>query len=94
MDIRHPLQDLDVMMLDFLSAQQLPIYILLTKSDKLSKNAANAQLAKVKKAVAAMALADKVQTFSIENPSSLLQVADVLDAWLAIGEAFQSLDNA
>lgn len=93
MDIRHPLQDLDLMMLDFLSSQQLSLYILLTKSDKLSKSAANAQLAKVKKAVTAMALADQVQTFSIENPLSLLRVADKLDEWLAIGESLQSLDN-
>ena len=38
MDIRHPLQDLDKMMLGALIRQQLPVHILLTKADKISKS--------------------------------------------------------
>jgi len=37
MDIRHPLKDLDLQMLDWFSVTQKDIHILLTKSDKLSK---------------------------------------------------------
>jgi GTP-binding protein len=82
MDIRHPLQDLDLMMLNGLLSQQLPVYILLTKSDKLSKNAAITQLSRVKKELANVGLSHQVQTFSIQDPKSLAQVADILDEWL------------
>jgi GTP-binding protein len=46
MDIRHPLTEFDRMMLDWASASQMPLHILLTKSDKLAFGAAkNALLA-------------------------------------------------
>jgi len=38
MDIRHPLKDSDQIMINWLRSINLPIHILLTKSDKLSKN--------------------------------------------------------
>lgn len=36
MDIRHPLKDLDCMMVDWATSNNLPVHILLTKSDKLN----------------------------------------------------------
>ncbi|WP_217475922.1 ribosome biogenesis GTP-binding protein YihA/YsxC [Stutzerimonas stutzeri] len=46
MDIRHPLTEFDRMMLDWSSASEMPLHILLTKSDKLAFGAAkNALLA-------------------------------------------------
>ena len=38
MDIRRPLTKLDIQMLDWFAPRQKPIHILLTKSDKLSKD--------------------------------------------------------
>ena len=38
MDCRYPLKNNDWQMLDFFAPRQLPIHILLSKSDKLSKN--------------------------------------------------------
>lgn len=38
MDIRHPLKDLDLMMIDWALDRELPVHILLTKSDKLSRS--------------------------------------------------------
>ncbi len=35
MDIRHPLKDLDILLLDFAAAHDLPVHCLLTKADKL-----------------------------------------------------------
>ena len=84
MDIRHPLQDLDHMMIATLVMQQLPIHILLTKADKLSKNAANVVLTKVKRELSTIGLSHQVQTFSIQHPSSLIQVVGVLNDWLGI----------
>jgi len=46
MDIRHPLTEFDRMMLDWSNASDMPLHILLTKSDKLAFGAAkNALLA-------------------------------------------------
>jgi len=84
MDIRHPLQELDVNMLAYLIKYQLPIYILLTKSDKLSKNSVLTALKQVQKTLSDMGLGEQVQTFSIQDLNSLLKVAGVLDEWLEI----------
>jgi GTP-binding protein len=86
MDIRHPLQDLDYMMLEHLILHKLPIYILLTKSDKLSKNAASKSLNEVKNRLAETGLAHQVQTFSIQDMNSLLKVIGVLDQWLHLAK--------
>ena len=51
MDARHPLTDLDSRMIDWFVPTDKPIHILLTKSDKLTRNAANMTLAKVRKAL-------------------------------------------
>jgi GTP-binding protein len=37
MDIRHPLKDLDLQLLDWARGRALPVHALLTKADKLSK---------------------------------------------------------
>lgn len=49
MDIRHPLMPADLQMLDWCHGAQMPVHILLTKADKLSKGAASASLAKARK---------------------------------------------
>lgn len=48
MDIRHPLKDLDTVMIDWAIKTGLHTHLLLTKSDKLSKSQASATLLKVK----------------------------------------------
>lgn len=44
MDIRHPLTEFDRMMLDWSNASEMPLHILLTKSDKLAFGAAKSAL--------------------------------------------------
>ncbi len=44
MDIRHPLTEFDRMMLDWSGASEMPLHILLTKSDKLAFGAAKSAL--------------------------------------------------
>lgn len=39
MDIRHPLKEFDRMIVDWCIASELPLHLLLTKADKLKKNA-------------------------------------------------------
>ena len=48
MDIRRPLTDLDIKMLDWFSPRQKPIHILLTKSDKLSREQSLSTLSDIK----------------------------------------------
>lgn len=84
MDIRHPLQDLDKMMLSMLVLQQLPIHILLTKADKISRNQAFSMLKKVEKELGEVGLSHCVQPFSIQQPQTLVQVVEVLNEWLQL----------
>ncbi|MEG0376110.1 MAG: ribosome biogenesis GTP-binding protein YihA/YsxC [Raoultibacter sp.] len=48
-DIRHPATDLDIHMIDFLSASDVPFIIVLTKADKLSNMQRGKQVAALKK---------------------------------------------
>ncbi len=65
MDIRHPLKDLDKDLIQWAVDSELPILVLLTKSDKLSQGQRSTEVLKVKKALKAEHDADiKVQAFS------------------------------
>ena len=48
MDIRHPLKELDITMIEWATRTGLATHLLLTKCDKLSKSQANAALLKVR----------------------------------------------
>lgn len=48
MDIRHPLQHFDMMMLEWAYSRHLFVHILLTKADKLNRGPANKVLLEVK----------------------------------------------
>ena len=49
MDIRHPLKDFDLLMLEWSAQANMPIHILMTKADKLKFGAAKSTLLQVKK---------------------------------------------
>lgn len=49
MDCRHPLKDLDQMMVDWALDREIPVHILLTKSDKISRSDAKSGVLQVKK---------------------------------------------
>ncbi len=49
MDSRRPLTPLDIQMLDWFCPSGKPVHVLLTKSDKLSRNEANQTLFKTRK---------------------------------------------
>lgn len=51
MDIRHPLREFDLMIINWSIACELPLHILLTKSDKLKRNAITNALRDVRKAL-------------------------------------------
>jgi GTP-binding protein len=64
MDIRHPLTDLDLTLLDWLKEAGRPTHVLLTKSDKLSRQAARNALDKVRGQLARSYPGTTAQLFS------------------------------
>lgn len=81
MDIRHPLKDSDVQLLEFCDQVGLSVHILLNKADKLSKGAAAKTLLEVKKAVANYQNAITVQGFSALKGEGIKELHAVLDRW-------------
>ena len=85
MDIRHPLQEYDKQMLSWAVAGQLPVHVLLTKSDKLKKGPAKSSLLSVEKFLRELdpqqALLS-VQSFSSLKKLGLDELVEVLSCWL------------
>jgi GTP-binding protein len=80
MDIRHPLKDFDLQMLQWNTHHGLPTHILLTKADKLKTGAAKSTLLQVRRA-----LDDRpeitVQLFSSLKHQGIDECHRVLDIW-------------
>lgn len=90
MDIRHPLQEFDTTMLNWATESNMPVHILLTKADKLSRGHAGSALMAVKKELKAANLSElvSVQTFSSLKNTGLDDLKAKLQTWLApISEA-------
>lgn len=77
-DIRHPLNPFDQQMLAWANESNLPIHILLTKADKLSKGAAKMTLEKVLKSLANNSKDISVQLFSSKTGIGLLEARNQL----------------
>jgi len=79
MDVRHPLREFDLAMLEFARARGLPAHCLLTKADKLSRGAAASSYQAVKKELGADA---SVQLFSSENKQGIDEARAIVTRWL------------
>lgn len=64
MDARHPLKDLDWQLIDWFIPAGKPVHVLLTKSDKLSRQERIATLRDVKEALGKLPLQSSAQLFS------------------------------
>ncbi|PUA27616.1 MAG: YihA family ribosome biogenesis GTP-binding protein [Cellvibrio sp. 79] len=85
MDIRHPLQEFDTTMLNWAKRGHMPVHILLTKADKLSRSQAMKSLFEVQKELKHLGL-DKVasvQCFSSLKYTGLDDLKAKLQSWLA-----------
>ncbi len=92
MDIRHPLKALDQQMIEFSAARELPVHILLSKADKLSKNEQIKSLSLVKKALKPFMEKQEitVQTFSSLKSQGMEEVEKTVGNWfnrLSVDEA-------
>ena len=82
-DIRHPLKEFDRMMIDWAVKSNLPLHLLLTKSDKLKRGAAQNTLLKVSEEL--KELNDvSVQLFSSVKKTGLDEVKSKISKWTKI----------
>jgi GTP-binding protein len=86
MDCRHPLTPLDRQMLDWFCPSGKPVHVLLTKSDKLSRNAANQTLLAVRKELDATWGNCSVQLFSSLKKQGVEKAESVIGRWLFADE--------
>jgi len=89
MDIRRPFQDFDTMMLNWGVSAEMPVHILLTKSDKLNKGPGQSTLKKVTKHLVEANVDDlvSVQTFSSLKKSGVPELKTVLTRWLTLDDS-------
>lgn len=84
MDCRHPLKDLDQMMVDWCLNRELPVHILLTKSDKISRSDAKNSVAKVRKFYSLLDNLITVQSFSSLKKDGVEELIQTLNQWYGL----------
>ncbi len=87
MDSRHPLTPLDQAMLGWFVPTGKPIHVMLTKSDKLSRNEASKTLAAVRAELAGLGERVTVQLFSSLKKSGVEECEAVVAGWLGMAPA-------
>ena len=88
MDIRHPMRDFDEQILEWCHYRQLPVHVLLTKADKVSKNVGNSTRLKVLKEMKEIGITDAdAQLFSSLKRTGSEKVIEKLDHWLQVQES-------
>lgn len=81
-DIRHPIKYFDEKMLHWAKDGELPVHILLTKSDKLKFGAQKNTLLKTKQTLKKLGLPCTVQLFSALKKEGLDELSQVMGNWL------------
>jgi len=81
MDSRHPMKPFDITMIDYARGLDLPVHILLTKSDKLSKSASQSTLLNLKRELTNFPGDISAQLFSALNRTGLDELRDKMDRW-------------
>ena len=85
MDIRHPLREYDLQMLDYAAARSLPAHCLLTKADKLGRGQQAQTLQAVRRDLAKRyGEGFSVQVFSSESKLGVDEAVGVIAGWLGL----------
>lgn len=92
MDIRHPLKDLDMDLINWAVDSELPILALLTKADKISQGKRSAEVLKVKKALASLQGDIKVIAFSSLKYTGSEQADAIICEWFKQEEPEEVID--
>ena len=85
MDARHPLTSLDRQLIEWLHGANRQAHVLLTKADKLSRQAASAMLVRVRRELAQLCPGSTAQLFSSLKNEGIDEAAEAL-ARLAAGK--------
>ncbi|MBV1871350.1 MAG: ribosome biogenesis GTP-binding protein YihA/YsxC [Gammaproteobacteria bacterium] len=83
-DVRHPLKEFDLQMIEWSIHNNLPSHILLTKADKLKRGPATSRLLEVKKQFADYPDLISAQLFSSLKKQGLDEAYQVLGQWLEV----------
>ena len=86
MDARHPLTPLDRRMLDWFAATRRPVHALLSKADKLSRQAGQRQQIETQEALSRLYPAANVQLFSSTTSIGLQEARQALAKMLEVTE--------
>lgn len=81
MDIRHPMRDLDLQLLEYCEHRALPVHILLNKADKLSRGAAATIAREVGAALTSYTNSVTFQIFSALKSVGISELHAQLDQW-------------
>lgn len=92
-DIRHPLQPFDQQMLGWAEQAQMPVHLLLTKCDKLSKGAGKQTLMQVRAKLTHMGELISCQLFSALKHQGHDELIAVLDRWLTDTSVYDDEDD-
>ena len=84
MDARHPLTPFDEQMLNWCSLSKMPVHILLTKADKLSRGKASASLQQVRQHLKNLSGETSVQLFSALKRIGIEEAIMRLNGWFEI----------
>ena len=84
MDVRHPLQESDLNFIAWCEQYNLPMQILLNKSDKLSKNKASQKLMKCVEKTAHNLLLDSPMLLSAKTASGAEELSKKILDWMEI----------
>ena len=84
MDIRHPLKEIDLTLIDWAGRAMLPLHILLTKADKLGFGAAKQTLMQTQKALVKHPTEVSLQLFSATSGLGTEDAWQRLGDWLGI----------
>jgi GTP-binding protein len=84
MDVRHPLTEHDLAMLELAGARAAPVHVILTKADKLGRGAANKALAGVRRSVTGPVT---VQLFSALTGDGVAEARGALERLLSTDPA-------
>lgn len=84
MDARHPLTPLDRQMLNWFASTGKPVHVLLSKSDKLTRQEGQKTLHEVRTALHKYAANYTVQLFSSSKKRGMEEAEEIIGDWLGV----------
>lgn len=94
MDVRHPFREGDRLLIDWIEPLQKPLLVLLTKSDKLSRQQASGALAAGRATLDSVYRRGRIQLFSAKSGLGVQAARATVTHWLAQGKKIPRLKGS